>query len=200
MQCNHQLNFWTISLLWFNFILGLIFISLCFKLIIIYYHAQKQREIKIKPRIKLNHNITKDLWTEISIIGFSVSPFLDCNVYGDNASTSRTLGQKLSKVSYRFDYLLKLCFLNRCALLTIYPHTKPLTLAKNNSIINNSGIYPTVDYEQSLFILGPSSETRATEGARRERHEIRETLFCLLGLPPSFLASRSTLARVHFPP
>ena len=42
---------------WFNFILGLIFISLCFKLVIIYYHAQKQREIKIKPRIKLNHNI-----------------------------------------------------------------------------------------------------------------------------------------------
>ena len=44
-------------LLWFNFILGLIFISLSFKLIIIYYHAQKQRKIKIKPRIKLNHNI-----------------------------------------------------------------------------------------------------------------------------------------------
>ena len=44
-------------MLWFNFILGLIFISLCFKLIIIYYHAQKQRKIKIKPRIKLNHNI-----------------------------------------------------------------------------------------------------------------------------------------------
>ena len=44
-------------LLWFNFILVLIFISLCFKLIIIYYHAQKQRKIKIKPRIKLNHNI-----------------------------------------------------------------------------------------------------------------------------------------------
>ena len=43
-------------MLWFNFILGLIFISLCFKLIIIYYHAQKQRKIKIKPRIKLNHN------------------------------------------------------------------------------------------------------------------------------------------------
>ena len=46
-----------IYMLWFNFILGLIFISLCFKLIIIYYHAQKQREIKIKPWIKLNHNI-----------------------------------------------------------------------------------------------------------------------------------------------
>ena len=48
----------TMYLLWFNFILGLIFISLCFKLIITHYHAQKQREIKIKPRIKLNHNIS----------------------------------------------------------------------------------------------------------------------------------------------
>ena len=46
-------------MLWFNFILGLNFTSLCFKLIIIYYHAPKQREIKFKPRIKLNHNIDK---------------------------------------------------------------------------------------------------------------------------------------------
>ena len=44
-------------MLWFNVILGLNFISLCFKLIIIHYHTQKQREIKFKPRIKLNHNI-----------------------------------------------------------------------------------------------------------------------------------------------
>ena len=43
-------------MLWFNFILGLTFISLCFKLIIIHYHTPKQREIKFKPRIKLNHN------------------------------------------------------------------------------------------------------------------------------------------------
>ena len=46
-----------VYMLWFNFILGLNFISLCFKLIIIYYHTPKQREIKFKPRIKLNHNI-----------------------------------------------------------------------------------------------------------------------------------------------
>ena len=39
-----------------------------------------------------------------------------------------------------------------------------------------------------------------TKGARRERHEKRETLFYLLGLPQSFLASRSKLARVHPPP
>ena len=43
--------------LWFNFILGLNFITLCFKLIIIHHHTQKQREIKFKPRIKLNQNI-----------------------------------------------------------------------------------------------------------------------------------------------
>ena len=44
-------------MLWFNFILGLNFIFFCFKLIIIHYHTQKQRKIKFKPRIKLNHNI-----------------------------------------------------------------------------------------------------------------------------------------------
>ena len=47
----------SIYMLWFKFILGLNFISLCFKLIIIHYHTSKQREIKFKPRIKLNHNI-----------------------------------------------------------------------------------------------------------------------------------------------
>ena len=31
-------------MLWFNFILGLNFITLCFKLIIIHYHTQKQRK------------------------------------------------------------------------------------------------------------------------------------------------------------
>ena len=42
--------------LWFNFTLGLIFIFFCIKLIIIDYYTQKQKKIKIKPRIKLNHN------------------------------------------------------------------------------------------------------------------------------------------------
>ena len=40
---------------WFNFILGLFFIFLCFILIIIHYHIQKQRKIKMEPWIKLNH-------------------------------------------------------------------------------------------------------------------------------------------------
>ena len=44
-------------MLWFNFILGLNFIFLCFRLISIHYHTPKQREIKFEPRIKLNHNI-----------------------------------------------------------------------------------------------------------------------------------------------
>ena len=45
-------------MLWFNFILGLIFIFLCSRLItcIIHFYTQKQRKIKIKPRIKLNRN------------------------------------------------------------------------------------------------------------------------------------------------
>ena len=44
-------------MLWFNFILGLNFIPLCFKLIIIYYHTKKQKEIKFKLRKNFNHNI-----------------------------------------------------------------------------------------------------------------------------------------------
>ena len=45
----------SLYMLWFNFILGAHFISLCFKLIITHYRAQKQREIKFKTRIKLNN-------------------------------------------------------------------------------------------------------------------------------------------------
>ena len=37
--------------------------------------------------------------------------------------------------------------------------------------------------------------TRVTEGARRERHNKRDTLFFLLVLPPSFLASRGFTAK-----
>ena len=44
-------------MLWFNFILGLNFIFFCLKLILIHYQTQKQKKIKFKPRIKLNHNI-----------------------------------------------------------------------------------------------------------------------------------------------
>ena len=40
-----------VFLLWLNFILGLNFIFLCFRLILIYYHTEKQRKIKFEPRI-----------------------------------------------------------------------------------------------------------------------------------------------------
>ena len=41
---------------WFSFILSSNFIFLCIKLKIIHYQTREQREIKFKPRIKLNHN------------------------------------------------------------------------------------------------------------------------------------------------
>ena len=43
--------------MWVNFILGLNFIFFCFKIIIKYYHTQKQKKLKFKPRIELNHFI-----------------------------------------------------------------------------------------------------------------------------------------------
>ena len=42
----------TFNVLRFNFVL----VSLCLKLLIIHYHTQKQRKIKLEPRIKLNHS------------------------------------------------------------------------------------------------------------------------------------------------
>ena len=44
-------------MLWFNFIFGSNFISLCLKLTITHYITQKQKNIKFEPRIKLTHNI-----------------------------------------------------------------------------------------------------------------------------------------------
>ena len=44
-------------MLWFNIILGINFISLCFALLIIHYCTPKQRKIKFKPMIKLKNNI-----------------------------------------------------------------------------------------------------------------------------------------------
>ena len=59
------------------FILGLIFIFLCSRLIscIIHFYTQKQRKIKIKPRIKLNHN-TCMLKFELANPEFAVRKFL----------------------------------------------------------------------------------------------------------------------------
>ena len=36
---------------------GLKFIFFCFKLITLHYHTQNQKQIKFKPKMKLNHNI-----------------------------------------------------------------------------------------------------------------------------------------------
>ena len=44
-------------MLWFNFILGLNLIFLCFKLIIIIIPHQNKAGKKFKPRIKLNYNV-----------------------------------------------------------------------------------------------------------------------------------------------
>ena len=65
-----------------------------------------------------------------------------------------------------------------------------------------------LDYEQSLFFLGPSNKTPETRkwpgawlkardgrGTTKERRPGRDSLFFLLGLPPSFLASRSFAAQ-----
>ena len=63
-------------MLWFKFILGLNFISLCFKLIIIHYHTPKQREMKFKPRIKLNHNIYKLMLNKHYLTFGILGPFI----------------------------------------------------------------------------------------------------------------------------
>ena len=56
-------DFSQVSVVVFIFIFGLNFIFLCFKVIIRHYHTPKQRKIKLKPRIKLNHNICeRDDW------------------------------------------------------------------------------------------------------------------------------------------
>ena len=45
-------------LLKFNFILVLNFIFFCFNIITIHYHTQKQRNMRFKPRVKFNQNIS----------------------------------------------------------------------------------------------------------------------------------------------
>ena len=52
-----KVNIHMYCMLWFNFILGLNLIFFRFKLIVKHYHTQKQKKIKFKPGIKLNHNI-----------------------------------------------------------------------------------------------------------------------------------------------
>ena len=44
------------------------FLFFCFKIIIIHYHTQKQKIIKFKPKIKLNHNIYNSL--KLNVLSF----------------------------------------------------------------------------------------------------------------------------------
>ena len=90
-------------MLWFNFILGLNFIFLCFKFIIIHYHTQKQRKTKFKPRIKLNYNIykwinpwlTKLAWLTYFVTGLVLSFCWTCPFFRAKKSShfNLTFGQ-----------------------------------------------------------------------------------------------------------
>ena len=85
-------------MLWFNFILGLNFIFLCFRLIIIHYHNLKQREMKFKPRIKLNLNIYLSgilkYDSEIFSLGiYSTGP--GCSNVGNRYPADKYLGNQL---------------------------------------------------------------------------------------------------------
>ena len=55
-------------MLWFNFISSSIVIFLCFALIIINYHARKQTNKKIEPRVNLNPTYKAFLCTEGEMI------------------------------------------------------------------------------------------------------------------------------------
>ena len=56
-------------MLWFNFILGLTLFHLCSKLIIIYYHSQKQRKKKILNDKIEPHHIHNRFCIKIGIVG-----------------------------------------------------------------------------------------------------------------------------------
>ena len=62
------------------FILGLNFILLCLKSTIIHFHTPKQRNIKLKPRIKLNHNIWPVLYKYDLRKSFFVVFFLNLGI------------------------------------------------------------------------------------------------------------------------
>ena len=74
---------------WLNFMLGLNFVSFCFKLIIIDYHTPKQRAIKFEPKIKLNYNtpriMDKSLRVNLQFVGLTLNyTFLTPNPYPAN--------------------------------------------------------------------------------------------------------------------
>ena len=71
-------------MLWFNYILSSIFIFLCFILIFIHYHIQKQRKRKIGPKLKLDHNTYNNppsSYTDLILVflSFSFNSFFCCS-------------------------------------------------------------------------------------------------------------------------
>lgn len=55
----------------FNFIFDSIFTFFSFILIIIHYHTQQLRKIKLEPMIKLDHNLKKYKTTKNSFVNIS---------------------------------------------------------------------------------------------------------------------------------
>ena len=79
-------------MLWFNFILGINFIFLCFKRIIIHYQYPKTKENKIKPQ--LNHNI--------SMADIACEQTLRCAL-----AAGREKEGELATLSLEFEFLLQ---------------------------------------------------------------------------------------------
>ena len=99
-------SFWyttliTLYVLWFNFILGLIFIFLCFKAWSCMIMSLKQREIKIKTRIKLNHNIYIKTWKSFRPIPLHDS-LLAKSKFESLLCTKETLSFSFSVTLYNF--------------------------------------------------------------------------------------------------
>ena len=61
-------------MMWFDIIPGLNFNLLSFTLIVIHYHNQKQRKIKFKPNVKLNHNRIKKTPVTFNMTGTYMYP------------------------------------------------------------------------------------------------------------------------------
>ena len=92
----------SLYMLWFNFILGVNFISFCFKLIITHYHTQKQREIKFKTRIKLNHNI--HIWFASTCIFRYTNTALNGRLFDLSCRPGIYLPRKIKcQTSFRWD-------------------------------------------------------------------------------------------------
>ena len=83
-------------MLWFNFILGSNFISLCLKLTIIHYITQKQKNIKFEPRTKDKiepQHIKRTIRLKSSVTVFLIPSFRRSTVSSGNV-------RKIKKILY----------------------------------------------------------------------------------------------------